>query len=65
MPDFVDYFWSFYGPEGLYPLQGLTLNQARGVCLAVELLPGYGGGDSVDRERARDLAIQAFELGWS
>jgi len=65
MTDFVDYFWSFYGPEGLYPLKGLTLNHARGVCLVVEMLPNYGGGDSVDGERARDLAIQAFGLEWS
>lgn len=62
---FTRYMLDFYGPEGLYPL-GFTATQ---IALATQLykcrLPEFGQeefyGDSVDRERVRDIILEARE----
>jgi hypothetical protein len=62
--DFVEYVDSFYNPvKGVYPIGGLTVE------LLTESIKTYlktlndstitwGGGDSVDRERVRDIILQ-------
>jgi hypothetical protein len=60
--DFIEYVYSFYGKEGLYPM-GATIPQivdAVGVLLTTE---GWDfASDSVDREKVRDILIEKFEL---
>ncbi len=52
---FVDYTMDFYGPQGLYPM-GMTPDEIQ---KAVRLMDLFGNfdleGDSVDRERVRDI----------
>lgn len=55
MADFTDYCISFYGPGGLYPMKMTEEDVSR----AVRLLEMIGNlevsGDSIDRERVRDV----------
>jgi hypothetical protein len=61
--DFVEYVDSFYNPvTGVFPIKGATVEA---ITKAVKTYVGtihqqttWGGGDSVDRERVRDLIIQ-------
>lgn len=60
--EFIDYVFSFYGPNGLYPL-GVNKGEIKSACLSYMLLLEngkhegikWGGGDTVDRERVREL----------
>ena len=59
--EFIDYVYSFYGPNGLYPL-GVTKGDIKSACLSYILTIEnnkdgltWGGGDSIDRERVRDI----------
>jgi hypothetical protein len=60
---FVDYVYEFYNEDtGFYKIQGLTL------LIVVEAIKAYlrsldenvtwGGGDSIDRERVRDIILK-------
>jgi hypothetical protein len=55
MADFTSYCISFYGPRGLYPMKMAEEEVIR----AVRLLEMIGNlevhGDSIDRERVRDV----------
>ena len=53
MEKFIDYCMSFYGPEGLSPM-GMTPEE---ITKAARLISLWGDleGDSVDRERVRDI----------
>lgn len=55
MANFTDYCISFYGPRGLYPMKMTEEDVSR----AVRLLEMIGNlevsGDSIDRERVRDV----------
>ena len=67
--DFVQYVWSFYGGEdALYPIEGL---QKQHIFDAFNIYTqriekgdlesghySWGGGDSVDRERVRDIILE-------
>jgi len=61
--DFVEYVHTFYNPEtGVFPIKGATVEA---ITKAVKTYVGaihqqttWGGGDSVDRERVRDIIIQ-------
>ena len=70
---FVEYVDSFYNPEtGIYPIKGATVEAItkaiktyiKGVyeseAVYDEKFTGqtWGGGDSVDRERVRDIILQ-------
>ena len=57
MTQFIDYCMEFYGPRGIYPL-GFTRDQIR---LATDLytLTNEFVGDTVDRERVRDIVLAA------
>lgn len=60
--DFIMYVHSFYGKDGVYPM-GATIPMiidAVGILLARE---DYDfAGDSLDRERVRDILITQFGL---
>ena len=74
--DFVDYVWSFYGTEDpLYPIKVLTKKHIfdaifiyRDKIIEAEKTgnPYYswGDGDSLDRERVRDIILDEFKLEW-
>ena len=71
--EFLDYCMSFYNPyNGLYPIDGLTRAElALATLNYLDLVAStditWGDGDSLDRERVRDILIetrshnQAFE----
>ena len=65
---FVSYVWSFYNHvDGVYPIEGLTKD------MVVDATKKYiahlrdditwGGGDSIDRERVRDIILEDNDLG--
>jgi hypothetical protein len=67
--DFVEYVDSFYNPvTGVFPIKGATVEAItkaiktyiKNVYKPVEGLgvDTWGGGDSVDRERVRDIIIK-------
>lgn len=62
--DFVLYVWDFYGSEGLYPIEGLQkqhIFDAFNVYIERVKTSSYmswGGGDSLDRERVRDIILE-------
>lgn len=70
--EFIDYCYSFYNTDdGLYPIAGCTkerlsaaYGQYRKTLISAAKLnhPRYtwGGGDSVDRERVRDMMLSLF-----
>ena len=60
--DFIGYVWSFYGPGGVYPIEGLTLDMVAAGCQAVAAGPEYCNGDSTDRENVRDLVLSRHGL---
>ena len=60
--DFVEYVDSFYNPvTGVYPIKGATVEV---ITKAIKTYTGtvaegdWVGGDSVDRERVRDIILQ-------
>ena len=75
---FADYVWSFYGEhcDTIYPIKGLTIED---VFHAIEIyierleLPqdekyahyAWGEGDSLDRERVRDIILEQPQFTWS
>ena len=69
--EFIDYVWAFYGEhsETIYPIKGLTKKDIldafkvyRKRIQAAESnnndLYSWGGGDSLDRERVRDIILE-------
>ena len=68
--EFVDYVWSFYGEhdDTLYPIFGLTKKDiVDAFNIYIERIEkgdleyvhySWGGGDSLDRERVRDIILE-------
>ena len=69
LQEFVDYVWAFYNPQSeLYPIKGLTKKDIleafntyierfeKGDLEYVHY--SWGGGDSLDRERVRDIILE-------
>ena len=65
--EFIDYVWSFYSPKSdLYPIKGLTkkdiLDAFNVYVSRIESnnndLYSWGYGDSLDRERVRDIILE-------
>ena len=68
--EFVDYVWSFYNPQSdLYPIKGLTKEDIFAAFKVYQssLFDAYfnnnerytwGAGDSLDRERVRDIILE-------
>jgi hypothetical protein len=61
---FRNYVLSFYAYDGLYPVEGLSVSiveraimQYLEICSSVTQHETWGQGDSLDRERVRDLII--------
>ena len=79
--ELADYVWDFYSPESdLYPIKGLTkqdildaLNVYQQRIKVAESNNGrwfnvsysWGGGDSLDRERVRDIILEQPQFSWS
>ena len=69
--DFIAYVDSFYNAEtGIYPIKGMTnqmvINGVQSYITQIgqgESLE-WGGGDSVDRERVRDIILADNGLQW-
>ena len=62
--EFLDYCMDFYNPyNGLYPIDGLTREElALSTLNYLDLVAStditWGDGDSLDRERVRDILIE-------
>ena len=79
--ELADYVWDFYSPKSdLYPIKGLTkqdildaLNVYQDRINVAESNNGrwfnvsysWGGGDSLDRERVRDIILEQPQFSWS
>ena len=70
LQEFVDYVWSFYNPQSdLYPIKGLTKKDIFDAFYVYKhrLIKAsnvkdsnytWGYGDSLDRERVRDIILE-------
>ena len=78
LQEFVDYVWSFYGEhsETIYPIKGLTKQDIfdafyvyKHRLLKASNVPNnnytWGYGDSLDRERVRDIILELPQFSWS
>jgi len=76
--EFVDYVWSFYGEHSdtIYPIKGLTKQDIfdafyvyKHRLLKAANVPNnnytWGYGDSLDRERVRDIILELPQFSWS
>ena len=69
--NFISYVDDFYNAKsGIYPIKGMTLKM---IIIAVNkymnsceenLWKTWGGGDSLDRERVRDIILDDNNLEW-
>ena len=69
--DFIAYVDEFYNAEtGLYPIKGMTNSMViNGVKTYITRIGGsesleWGGGDSLDRERVRDIILEDNDVEW-
>ena len=74
--EFYNYVYDFYNPDSdLYPIKGLTMND---IMLAYKVYEeriekgdleyvhySWGGGDTLDRERVRDIILEQPQFVWS
>ena len=81
LQEFINYVWAFYNPQSeLYPIKGLTkkdildaLNVYQKRINVAESNNGrwfnvsysWGDGDSLDRERVRDIILEQPQFSWS
>ena len=79
--EFVDYVWEFYNPNSdLYPIKGLTKQDIFDALFVYldridvaqsnngrwfNVSYSWGGGDSLDRERVRDIILESPQFVWS
>ena len=66
--EFYNYVFSFYNDkDGIYPINGLTKDMI--VSATDKYLTSkncsWGDGDSVDREKVRDIILEDNKLMWS
>ena len=69
--DFIAYVDSFYNEKsGVYPIKGLTNSMViKGVQTYITQIGEsesleWGGGDSLDRERVRDIILADNDVQW-
>ena len=69
--DFIAYVDSFYNEKsGIYPIKGMTNSMViKGVQSYITQIGEsesleWGGGDSVDRERVRDIILADNDVEW-
>ena len=76
LQEFVNYVWDFYKPHSdLYPIKGLVKQDIYDAFYVYKdrILKGdleyvhynWGGGDSLDRERVRDIILEQPQFSWS
>ena len=76
LEEFADYVWSFYSPNStLYPIKGLHKSDIYEAFFTYKdrILKGdleyvhyeWGDGDSLDRERVRDIILENPQFSWS
>ena len=76
LEEFADYVWSFYSPNSdLYPIKGLTITDIfHAIEIYIERIEkgdleyvhySWGEGDSLDRERVRDIILEQPQFTWS
>jgi len=59
---FVAYCMGFYGKDGIYPIKGIKPEMIRDAVGELALTDhNFGGGDTMDREKVRDVILK--ELG--
>ena len=74
--EFADYVWEFYSPNSdLYPIKGLTITDIfHAIEIYIERIEkgdleyvhySWGYGDSLDRERVRDIILEQPQFTWS
>jgi hypothetical protein len=67
LQEFYDYVLSFYGADGLYPMDATLklIKQATSTHIKILKLKGDEFcGDSIDRECVRDLLISKYKLSF-
>ena len=77
LQEFIEYVWDFYNPNSdLYPIKGLT---KKDILEALNVYQDriiesksnnneyytWGDGDSLDRERVRDIILDQPQFTWS
>ena len=77
LQEFIEYVWDFYNPNSdLYPIKGLT---KKDILEALNVYQDriiesksnnneyytWGDGDSLDRERVRDIILENPQFVWS
>ena len=76
LEEFADYIWSFYSPNSeLYPIKNLTIEDVfHAIDIYFERIEkgdleyvhySWGEGDSLDRERVRDIILEQPQFSWS
>jgi hypothetical protein len=81
LQEFADYVWSFYSPNSeLYPIKGLTVTDVfHAIEIYFERIQEaesnngrwfnvtyqWGEGDTLDRERVRDIILEQPQFSWS
>ena len=70
--DFINYCLSFYGHDGIYPQNRSREQIAYATCIYLDAIAHYdsdtyswGDGDSLDRERVRDIMNQIYDGGYN
>ena len=76
LQEFIEYVWSFYAPHSdLYPIKGLIKQDIYDAFFIYKerIEKGdleyvhyeWGDGDSLDRERVRDIILENPQFTWS
>ena len=76
LQEFIEYVWSFYAPHSdLYPIKDLTKHDIlEAYCVYQDRIRKgdleyvhyeWGDGDSLDRERVRDIILENPQFTWS
>lgn len=61
LKQFCKYCWSFYGPDGVFAIDGLTFDQMFSACMFVFIHePSWCGGDSEDRFTACKVLLGMY-----
>ena len=67
--DFHSYVYDFYNEEsGIHPIKGLSsdiiMSATDKYISSLNASVTWGGGDSLDRERVRDIILESYDVEW-
>ena len=62
---FIDDVWKWYGPNGMYPIEGLTKRMVEVACRERTLAKDYCDGDTEDRQQVRLKIVKNYGLVFS